>query len=157
MIVSIIDLLIVEQWRMDVHFAHGRNCLTFAKFCLFGAFSFIIVVLQVTVLFKGHISSFFNIALLCFYRLLFLLDRFQIIRSVCLEIQREGKEKNNASTTGDSGYENSLPVNDIELPSSTCISVKCSCGRIYNGQGGLKMHQCSCRVIKDLYGGLGVP
>ena len=35
---------------MDVHFVHDHRCLTFVKFCLFGAFSFIIVVLQVTVL-----------------------------------------------------------------------------------------------------------
>ena len=41
---------------------------------------------------------------------------------------------------------------DSELPSSTCVSVKCSCGKICNGQRGLKMHQRSCRVIKDFSG-----
>ena len=39
-----------------------------------------------------------------------------------------------------------------ELPSSTCVSVKCSCGNICNGQRGLKTHQRSCRVIKDISG-----
>ena len=62
------------------------------------------------------------------------------------------KEGNNANTTGDSVYEAFLPVIDSELPSSTCVSVKCSCGKICNGQRGLKMHQRSCRVIKDLSG-----
>ena len=42
---------------------------------------------------------------------------------------------------------------DTELPSSTCLSVKCSWGKIFNSQQGLKMHQLSCRVIKDLSGG----
>ena len=62
------------------------------------------------------------------------------------------KERNNVSTTGDSGYETSLPVVDTELPSSTCVSVKCSCGKICNDQRDLKMHQRSCRVIKELSG-----
>ena len=54
------------------------------------------------------------------------------------------KERNNASTSGDSGNETSLPVVENELPSSTCVSVKCSCS--------WKMHQRSCRVIEDLSG-----
>ena len=62
------------------------------------------------------------------------------------------KKISNANTTGDSGYETSLPVVDSELRSSTCVSVKCSCGKICNGQRGLKMHQLSCRVSKDLSG-----
>ena len=57
-------LLFVEQWRMDVHFVHDHSCLTFVKFCLFGAFTFIIVVLQVTVYFKGHVSRFPDVAVL---------------------------------------------------------------------------------------------
>ena len=77
---------------MDVHFVHDHSCLTFVKFCMFGAFTFIIVVLQVTVLFKDHVSRFFDIAVLCFYRLFFLRERFQIIRPACLEMQREGKK-----------------------------------------------------------------
>ena len=57
---------------MDVQFVHDHSCLTFVKFCLFGAFTFIIVVLQVTVYFKGHVSRFPDAAVLCFYRLFFL-------------------------------------------------------------------------------------
>ena len=64
---------------MDVHFVHDQSCITCVKFCLFGAFTYIIVVLQVTVLFKDHVSRFFDIAVLCFYRLFFLRERFQII------------------------------------------------------------------------------
>ena len=77
---------------MDVHFVHHHSCLTFVKFCLYGAFTFIIVVLQVTVYFKGHVSRFLDVAVLCFYRLFFLWERFQIIRLTCLEMQREGKK-----------------------------------------------------------------
>ena len=73
-----------------MHFVHHHSCLTLVKFCLFGAFVFIFVILQVTVLFKGHVSHFFDIAVLCFYRLFFLRERFQIIILACLEMQREG-------------------------------------------------------------------
>ena len=68
------------------------------------------------------------------------------------KVESRDKERNNASTTGESGDETSLPLVDTELPSSTCVSVKCSCGKICNGQRGLKMHKRSCRVIKDLSG-----
>ena len=77
---------------MGVHFVHDHSCLTFVKFCLLGAFTFITVVLQVTVLFKDHVSRFFDIAVFCFYCLFFLRERFQIIRPACLEMQREGKK-----------------------------------------------------------------
>ena len=33
---------------------------------------------------------------------------------------------------------------------SNCTDVKCCCGKVCNGFRGLKMHQCSCRVIKGL-------
>ena len=74
------------------HFVHDHSCLTFVKFCLFGAFTFIIVALQVTVLFKDHVLGFIDIVVFCFYRLFFLLERFHIIRQACLEMQREGKK-----------------------------------------------------------------
>ena len=63
------------------------------------------------------------------------------------------KERNNATTTGDSVYETSLPMIDSDLRSSTCVSVKCSCGKMCcNGRRGLILHQRSCRVIKDFSG-----
>ena len=70
---------------------HDHNYLTFVKFCLFGDFSVIIVVLQVTVLFNGHMLRFFGIAVLCFYRLFFLRERFQIIRLACREMRERQK------------------------------------------------------------------
>ena len=79
--------LIVEQWQMDVHFVHDHSCSTFVKFCLFGAFTIITVILQVTVYFKGHVSHFLDATVLCFYCLFFLWERFQIIRPACLEMQ----------------------------------------------------------------------
>ena len=33
---------------------------------------------------------------------------------------------------------------------SNCSEVKCCCGKHCNGLRGLKMHQRSCRVIKDM-------
>ena len=33
---------------------------------------------------------------------------------------------------------------------SNCSEIKCCCGKLCNGLRGLKMHQRSCRVIKDL-------
>ena len=75
---------------MDVQIVHDHSCLTFVIFCLFRAFTFIIVVLQVTVFVMFHVSL--NFTVLCFYRLFFLWERFQISRPTCLEMQREGKK-----------------------------------------------------------------
>ena len=43
-----------------------------------------------------------------------------------------------------------------EMPTQLCLpiasfkAVKCCCGKVCKGARGLKMHQCSCRVIDDL-------
>ena len=51
--------------------------------------------------------------------------------------------------------ENSASVKQVmEMPSQDCLpvksAVKCCCGKICKGARGLKMHQCSCRVIDQL-------
>ena len=38
----------------------------------------------------------------------------------------------------------------ISKSPSTCNHIKCSCGKVCKGLRGLKMHQWTCRVIKDL-------
>ena len=141
-------LLICEQWRMDVHFVHDHSCLTFVKFCLYGALhlllSFYKLLFSSKTMFRVSLISLFFVFIVCS----FCGKDFKSLG----QAKSRDKERKNANTTGDSVYETSLPVIDSELCSSTCVSVKCSCGKICNGQRGLKMHQSSCRVIKDLSG-----
>ena len=154
-IIIIIIIIIVEQWRMDVHFVHD-SCLTFVKFCLFGALhlllSFYKLLFSSKTTFRVSLISLVFVCIVCS----FCGKDFKSLGRHAWRCKEKAKsrdkERNNANTTGDSVYESSFPVIDSELRSSTCVSVKCSCGKICNCQRGLKMHQRSCRVIKDLSG-----
>jgi len=123
---------------MDVHFVHDHSCSTFVKFCLFGAFTIITVILQVTVTSK----AMFRISLMPLF-FVFIVCSFcgKDFKSLGRHVWRcnekaksKDKERNNASSTSDSGYKTSLQAVDTDSPNSTCISVKCSCGNICNGQ-----------------------
>ena len=70
------------------------------------------------------------------------------------KVKTNSKDKNDAHVTGDKEDTTSTTVADMLSPRTNCSLVKCSCVKICNGRRGLKMHQRSCRVIKDLSGEL---
>ena len=63
-----------------------------------------------------------------------------------LNSDNDEKNRNNGSRKGktSSTHENSCAT------TQSCSLIKCCCGKICNGQKGLKMHQRSCRVIQGL-------
>ena len=57
---------------------------------------------------------------------------------------QQSQQQSHSQVLLDSGNKN------ISLSPSNCHSVKYCCGKIYKGIRGLKMHQRTCRVVKDL-------
>ena len=57
---------------------------------------------------------------------------------------QQSQQQSHSQVLLDSGNTNT------SLSPSNCHSVKCCCGKICKGIRGLKMHQRTCRVVKDL-------
>ena len=62
------------------------------------------------------------------------------------------EDKNHARVTGKGEDTISMTATCMDSPSSISSSIKCSCGKVYNGRRGLKLRQNSCRVIICLPG-----
>ena len=67
--VDIIITIIIEQWRMDVHFVHDHSCLTFVKFCLFGALHLLLpfykLLFSSKTMFRVSLISLFFVFIVC--------------------------------------------------------------------------------------------
>ena len=68
----------------------------------------------------------------------------------CKEKLRSDSESNPALNNCESTSTPIATTLERSKDISNCSEVKCCCGKLCNGLRGLKMHQCSCRVIKGL-------
>ena len=68
------------------------------------------------------------------------------------KVKTSSKDENTTSDNSDE-MENTLRISaNTSSPCTPRALFECSCGKICNGRRGLKMHQRSCRIIKDLSG-----